>query len=413
MTFTPSLWRHMLNVLALAALSLAFLSCGSSGSNKKPLDQNQTVELPAADNAGADGQASSLESPALTGDDTLQGSELQDTEVSSNLQKDKPAVAAVQKDALSGLKTFFEYCQHDMGTESISITVQALWEYVDGAKKKKKEEPATDCRDVANYLEAMDGRSILTLTKSKEAKPITDLSPLGRLTNIKKIRFSGHALSDLSILAANNGLLELSIMKNGSSMDVSSLRGHRTLKILFLGVTTEFRQGLDPTLILSLDKLQSLGLDALFINDYRWLQGNSRLKELTLNNQNRNTSGELTPILQENLSTIISLKNVLDLTLDGNDLVDISALATMPQLEYLSLSDNDISDVSSLQDLKNLTKLYLNANNIIDFSPLSGLALLDKKIDLDLGGNPGLLNKTPETCPTSAQSKGLEQICSK
>ncbi|AYM01927.1 MucBP domain-containing protein [Levilactobacillus yiduensis] len=74
---------------------------------------------------------------------------------------------------------------------------------------------------------------------------------------------------------------------------------------------------------------------------------------------------------------IISLGAGLNSELDTSkpfqihgDVVDISPLAYMPELEYAALDNNRITDISPLRHLQQLDRLYLTFNHIADFSPL-------------------------------------------
>ena len=84
------------------------------------------------------------------------------------------------------------------------------------------------------------------------------------------------------------------------------------------------------------------------------------------------------------VSPLASLNNLLDLWLGSNNITDVSPLASLNNLSILSLSANNITDVSPLASLNNLRILSLGANNIADVSPLSGLTNL---IRLGLSGN--------------------------
>jgi hypothetical protein len=87
------------------------------------------------------------------------------------------------------------------------------------------------------------------------------------------------------------------------------------------------------------------------------------------------------------------------LSLEGNSVSDISALAGLTNLTQLFLWGNLISDISALADLTNLTQLFLWDNSISDISGLSGLTNL-KMLSLegnsvsDISALAGLTNLT-------------------
>ena len=79
------------------------------------------------------------------------------------------------------------------------------------------------------------------------------------------------------------------------------------------------------------------------------------------------------------LDTINQLTSLGSLSLKGNQLSDVSALAELGGLVTLDLSDNSIEDVSPLAGLNNLHALFLDNNPVQDLSPLcslDGLAIL-------------------------------------
>ncbi len=106
------------------------------------------------------------------------------------------------------------------------------------------------------------------------------------------------------------------------------------------------------------------------------------------------TVAHLAAITNLNLSdkSITSLKSgdfnelpaLTNLSLWGNSISDISALAGLPALKYLYLWDNSISDISVLAGLTKLTRLNLFGNSISDISALAGLTALT---ELHLDGN--------------------------
>ena len=61
------------------------------------------------------------------------------------------------------------------------------------------------------------------------------------------------------------------------------------------------------------------------------------------------------------------------LYLGGNQITDVTPLASLTELTYLSLNNNQITDVTPLASLTGLTRLYLDSNQITDRSPLDSL----------------------------------------
>lgn len=76
------------------------------------------------------------------------------------------------------------------------------------------------------------------------------------------------------------------------------------------------------------------------------------------------------------------------LSLEDNQIRDISPLASLTNLTVLDLWGNEISDLSPLTNLTNLTELYLCDNQISDILPLVENSGLGAGTEIDLMGNP-------------------------
>jgi Leucine-rich repeat (LRR) protein len=84
------------------------------------------------------------------------------------------------------------------------------------------------------------------------------------------------------------------------------------------------------------------------------------------------------------LAPLKDLKNLQSLDLAGNKIVDPGPLAGLTRLQYLELSNNQIAKIDSLAGLTNLSALYLSGNKITDIAPVGGLSKLSS---LYLAGN--------------------------
>ncbi len=81
------------------------------------------------------------------------------------------------------------------------------------------------------------------------------------------------------------------------------------------------------------------------------------------------------PIMRSDVYYIQNLA-MTEITLAGRNIVDISPLAQMEQLDTLDLSDNSITDVSPISGLPYLCILYLDGNDISDITALAQLKTL-------------------------------------
>ena len=76
------------------------------------------------------------------------------------------------------------------------------------------------------------------------------------------------------------------------------------------------------------------------------------------------------------VSPLVLLTNLEGLGLSENRIVDVSPLASLTRLRWLRLGNNEIAELSPLASLTRLEWLILSENRIVDVSPLSSLARL-------------------------------------
>jgi Leucine-rich repeat (LRR) protein len=89
-----------------------------------------------------------------------------------------------------------------------------------------------------------------------------------------------------------------------------------------------------------------------------------------------------------NIASLVGLEycsNLSYLMLDGNQITDISPIASLTQLTQVYLSDNRITTLPKLVVSNKLTMLLLGGNQISDMTPLSSMANLTR---LELSINP-------------------------
>ena len=131
----------------------------------------------------------------------------------------------------------------------------------------------------------------------------------------------------------------------------------------------------DVSPLVALTNLEELSLGINQIVDVSPLAALTSLKKLELYNN------EIVDV-----SPLASLTNLERLSLGGNEIVDVSPLAALTSLEWLSLYGNDLVDVSPLEALASLKGLALVDNEIVDVSPLAALTSLEwlSLVDNDL-----------------------------
>ncbi|MHC4645166.1 MAG: leucine-rich repeat domain-containing protein [Planctomycetota bacterium] len=111
------------------------------------------------------------------------------------------------------------------------------------------------------------------------------------------------------------------------------------------------------------------------IQDVSPLMGLKNLTDLSLG---RNK------IADSNLMALAALTNLERLYLDDNQISDMTGLASLRKLSRLQIMNNHLTDISPLSHLSEMTSLWLNGNRIADLSPLAGLTQLE---GLSLAGN--------------------------
>ena len=92
------------------------------------------------------------------------------------------------------------------------------------------------------------------------------------------------------------------------------------------------------------------------------------------------------------ISTLSGLTSLTSLNLEHNLIADLSVLSGLTNLTVLRVGWNEITDISALSGLTSLTYLSLRDNFVGDLSALNGLTSLT---DLDLGNNVGVSDIAP------------------
>ncbi|MEG4580668.1 leucine-rich repeat domain-containing protein [Microcoleus sp. MON1_C5] len=132
-----------------------------------------------------------------------------------------------------------------------------------------------------------------------------------------------------------------------------------------------------------LSNLTELSLDGNQITDLTPLSALTNLTSLYLNNN------QITDITR-----LSALTNLTSLYLNNNQITDITGLSALTNLTFLYLNNNQITDIRGLSALTNLTSLNLCSNQITDITPLSALTNLT---DLNL-----YCNQITDITPLSA-----------
>nr|MDO8112040.1 leucine-rich repeat domain-containing protein [Candidatus Sigynarchaeota archaeon] len=187
-------------------------------------------------------------------------------------------------------------------------------------------------------------------------KFINSLEGLERAVNLRKLVASGNNLSDITPLGPLTNLVELDLHWCQIT-DLAPLANLRNLQDLDLHDNHIFH----IEALRGLTQLDYLDLDQNIITDLRPLQGLTNLRTLCLGRYTDNPIGSLTAEMYGNPY--------------WEAITDISPLASLTQMEFLSVTDHGLDSIDAVRNMKNLETLTLSAlvgpGKIIDIAPLA------------------------------------------
>jgi len=226
-------------------------------------------------------------------------------------------------------------------------------------------------------ISALTGLTNLTYLNLGGNK-IVDISPLSGLTNLTDLDLSGNEIVDISPLSGLTNLAWLSLYGNQIIVDISPLSGLTNLTYLNLGGN----KIADISALTGLTNLTRLNLGGgpspPPVPRSEFSEEQSRPGIYQINKVSPPSEfGPLHPLW----------------LYGGNEIVDISPLTGLTNLEELSLNGNKIVDISPLSGLANLTALCLADNQIVDIVPLVNNAGIDSGDFVDVREN--YLDLTP------------------
>ncbi|MBC1703164.1 LPXTG cell wall anchor domain-containing protein [Listeria welshimeri] len=99
------------------------------------------------------------------------------------------------------------------------------------------------------------------------------------------------------------------------------------------------------------------------------IEGMQYLNELSYLSLDGNQVSDLTPLTNASKLTY--------LTLSDNNVADVSSLKNLSKVYLIGLKNNQVEDISSLSNLTALKYLYLNGNKLSDLSAIANLTTLD------------------------------------
>lgn len=222
------------------------------------------------------------------------------------------------------------------------------------------------------------GTTILNLGNT----PVSDVTPLQSLTQLKTLYLSGTLVEDLTPLKSLTRLQALFLFSTEVG-DVTPLQGLTCLQTLYLSNTKVS----DLTPLQSLFRLQTLSVFGTQVTDLTPLQNLTGLESLFLGNIQvedvtplRDLTGLLSLSLADtqvsDITPLQGLTRLQRLDLDGNPVSDVTALKGLTGLQTLSLDRTKVMDLDALKSLLNLRGLYLSSSQVSDVRPLKSLTSL-------------------------------------
>ena len=192
---------------------------------------------------------------------------------------------------------------------------------------------------------------------------VSDLSPLRGLINLFRLWPRRSLISDLSPIAGLINLRSISLRGNPLS-DISPLRGLINLTELWVDDDTQVS---DLSPIAGLPNLERLSFDGDKVSNLSPLARLVSLKRIRIDDLEGSSF---------NLSALATLTNLEEISMHDGDRLDLSPLASLTRLRELHITNSGISDIRPLARLTGLVRMNLSENEISDISPLVGLTNL-------------------------------------
>ena len=197
---------------------------------------------------------------------------------------------------------------------------------------------------------------------------VFDLSPLKKLSELRKLDISKTPLKDFKPLVGLTKLESLNLT-NTQISDIESLSGLANLQILGLNRTPAF--DLEP--LRGLTNLHELSLISIDISSLEPIKGLTNLQKLVIE---RTKVSDLEPLRE--------LTNLRELVIERTKVSDIEPLKGLVNLQTLDIKFAPVTNIEPLKGLTNLRVLsFLGQTNISDLEPISGLTDLQKIVIAD------------------------------
>ena len=191
---------------------------------------------------------------------------------------------------------------------------------------------------------------------------ISDLSPLGRLDNLKYLNIS------------NTNVRNLTPIRNLTKLEVLECSGTNITSLEPLKYMINLRELIcDHTSIANLEpvgnftKLEKLYCDNTPLDDLSPVQALSNLTEL-----------KCSSTLITELDPLAGLENLQELDFSVTDIRNLEPLDSLLSLEVLNFENTPVESLAPLQDLPNLRMIICNNTGIGSLQPLASVASLER-----------------------------------
>ncbi|MYG06200.1 hypothetical protein F4167_06220 [Candidatus Poribacteria bacterium] len=195
---------------------------------------------------------------------------------------------------------------------------------------------------------------------------VSDLSPIANLTNIKHLDLGGSPISDLSPISNFTQLETISFDDSVPLTDISVLADMENLRAVFMW-GPRFK---DMSPLVNLPNIVTMSLCGNDISEIPSLKNAPKLKKLYVFGNN-----------VSEVSILEDLTNLERLNLRNNNITDIAPLAGLTNLKWLDLTGNPIRDWTPLYELSKNTKIEPNG---FAFSAEATLVALDSTFTFNI-----------------------------
>lgn len=199
---------------------------------------------------------------------------------------------------------------------------------------------------------------------------LSDLSAIGKFTQLRNLNIAGTAIQDLGPLRNLTKLEFLDISRTGVN-DLQPLRYAIGLREFFAANTSLIHL----TSTENFTRLEVLDVSASPITDISALVGLNNLREVNLSGT---AIQELSALVQKNrlellnisqtkvgdLSPLANLKNLQMLDISGSEVEQLNDLKGTPQLHLLICDDTRIRDLTPLASAENLERVYCDRTEV-------------------------------------------------